>query len=52
MGPGSSGDYTVFVLDITHPDDRDREMCRRLVAGELTAFDVEKRYIRKDGNVV
>ena len=42
------------VLDITHPDerDRDREMCRRLAVGKLTAFDVEKRYIRRDGNVV
>jgi PAS domain S-box-containing protein len=42
------------VLDITHPDDRDRdrELGRRLVAGESHAFDVEKRYIRKDGNIV
>ena len=42
------------VPDITHPDDRDRdrEMCRRLVAGKSTAFDVEKRYIHKNGNVV
>jgi PAS domain S-box-containing protein len=42
------------VYDITHPDDRDRdrELCRRLIAGESTAFDVEKRYIRKDGNAV
>jgi PAS domain S-box-containing protein len=42
------------VFDITHPDDcdRDREMCRSLVAGKLAAFDVEKRYIRKDGNTV
>jgi len=42
------------VYDITHPDDRDRdrEMFRRLVAGESDVFDVEKRYIRKDGNAV
>jgi PAS domain S-box-containing protein len=42
------------VYDITHPDDRDldREPLRRLVAGEATGFDLEKRYIRKDGNVV
>jgi len=42
------------VYDITHPDerDRDREPLRRLVAGESTVFDVEKRYIRKDGNAV
>ena len=42
------------VYDITHPDDRDRdrEPLRRLVAGESDVFDVEKRYVRKDGNVV
>jgi PAS domain S-box-containing protein len=42
------------VYDITHPDerDRDREPLRRLVAGEANVFDVEKRYIRKDGNAV
>jgi PAS domain S-box-containing protein len=42
------------VLEITHPDDRDRdrELGRRLVAGESQAFDVEKRYVRKDGNIV
>jgi PAS domain S-box-containing protein len=42
------------IYDITHPDDlsRDREMFRRLVAGESAAFDLETRYIRKDGNAV
>jgi PAS domain S-box-containing protein len=42
------------VYDITHPDDRDRdrEPLRRLVAGESDVFDVEKRYIRRDGNAV
>jgi PAS domain S-box-containing protein len=41
-------------LDITHPDDRDcsRELGDRQAAGELVAFDVEKRYIHKDGRVV
>jgi PAS domain S-box-containing protein len=41
------------VYDITYPDDldRDRELCRRLDAGE-SAFDVEKRYVRKDGKAV
>jgi PAS domain S-box-containing protein len=39
------------VYDITHPDDRnlDREPLRRLIAGESAGFDMEKRYIRKDG---
>ncbi len=42
------------VLEITHPDDRDRcrELGRRLIAGESTCFDIEKRYIRKDGEAV
>jgi PAS domain S-box-containing protein len=42
------------VHDVTHPDDRDRdrELCRRLMAGESAGFDVEKRYICKDGRAV
>jgi PAS domain S-box-containing protein len=42
------------VYDITYPDDLeyDRELCQRLDAGESDAFDVEKRYIRKDGKAV
>jgi PAS domain-containing protein len=42
------------VLDVTHPDDRDesRVLGERLAAGQSDVFDVEKRYVRKDGNVV
>jgi PAS domain S-box-containing protein len=42
------------VYDITHPNDLDldREPLRRLLAGESAGFDVEKRYIHKDGNAV
>jgi PAS domain S-box-containing protein len=42
------------VFDITHPDERerDRALLRRMVAGQLAVFDMEKRYIRKDGKVV
>jgi len=41
------------VYDITYTDDLafDRELCRRLDAGE-SDFDVEKRYVRRDGKVV
>jgi len=41
------------VYDITYPDDLalERELCRRLEAGE-SDFDVEKRYVRKDGTAV
>jgi PAS domain S-box-containing protein len=42
------------VPDVTHPDDRDhsRDLARRLAVDESATFDVEKRYIRKDGSVV
>ncbi|HKD28433.1 MAG TPA: PAS domain S-box protein [Xanthobacteraceae bacterium] len=42
------------VLDITHPDDREesREMGERLVAGKSDVFDVEKRYVHKNGKAV
>jgi PAS domain S-box-containing protein len=42
------------VLDVTHPGDRHQsgELGERLVAGKSDVFDVEKRYIRKDGKVV
>src|SRR5262249_28050171 len=42
------------VYDVTYPDnlERDQELCRRLDAGESAVFDVEKRYIRKDGKAV
>jgi PAS domain S-box-containing protein len=40
--------------DITHPDDRgmDDAQTRALLAGEIATFTVEKRYLRKDGQVV
>jgi PAS domain S-box-containing protein len=42
------------VYDITNSDDGDlgREMSQRLDAGESAVFDIEKRYIRKDGKEV
>jgi len=41
-------------VDITHPEDRgkDLEKFRRLVSGEITQYDNEKRYIRKDGKII
>jgi PAS domain S-box-containing protein len=40
--------------EITYPDDLDAdlEQTRRLLAGEINTFTMEKRYIRKDGSVV
>ncbi|MEK7990995.1 MAG: PAS domain S-box protein, partial [Thiotrichaceae bacterium] len=39
---------------ITHPDDvaADVAQFNRLVAGEITGYDLEKRFIRKDGVVI
>ncbi|MGH9769471.1 MAG: PAS domain S-box protein [Blastocatellia bacterium] len=40
--------------DITHPDDLDADWnhARRLLAGEIENYSMEKRYNRKDGSVV
>ncbi|MGV3615394.1 MAG: PAS domain S-box protein [Fimbriimonas sp.] len=40
--------------DITHPDDvaQDWELARRVAAGEIERYAMEKRYIRKDGAIV
>lgn len=42
------------VLDVTHPDDRTdyRTVRERLVAGEISSWSNERRYIRKDGAIV
>lgn len=42
------------VSELTHPDDReaDRVAMRAMAAGELSVFEREKRYIRKDGTAV
>src|SRR5262249_53055960 len=38
-------------LDITHPDDREVSALsfQRLLAGELDTYELDKRYVRKDG---
>ena len=40
--------------DVTHPDDLEAGLgpVRRLVAGEIGAYNLEKRYVRKDGSAV
>ena len=45
---------TKTVPDITHPDDRerDRQIIRGLLTGAQERWSIEKRYIRKDGEVV
>ena len=41
-------------IDITHPDDREASLMgsRKLLAGEISSWSSEKRYIRKDGITV
>lgn len=40
--------------EVTHPDDIEQgwAVVRRLLAGELETFSLEKRYIRKDGSLI
>jgi PAS domain S-box-containing protein len=40
--------------DITHPDDyeKETELTRKLLAGEIPAYSIEKRYVCKDGRQV
>jgi PAS domain S-box-containing protein len=41
-------------LDITHPDDLavDQDLFTKLAAGQRDRYHVEKRYVRKDGQVI
>ncbi len=40
--------------DITHPDDLDADLAyvRRVLAGEIPTYSMEKRYLRKNGAIV
>ena len=42
------------VSELTHPLDRERndKLFRRLTTGEIPEFDIEKRYLRKDGTSI
>jgi PAS domain S-box-containing protein len=41
------------LMEITHPDDREGVLSgrRRLLAGEISAHTMDKRYLRKDGSI-
>jgi PAS domain S-box-containing protein len=43
-----------YFKDVTHPDDfeADWSQCQRLIRGEIKSFDLEKRYIHKDGHII
>ncbi len=40
--------------EITHPDDHeaDAQLVRRLLAGEIRSYELEKRYVRSDGSTI
>jgi len=42
------------IRDLTHPNDYQEEetLTRRLMAGEIPGYSIEKRYLRKDGRLV
>jgi PAS domain S-box-containing protein len=42
------------IVDVTYPDDQavDREQVRRALAGEITSYTREKRYVRSDGALI
>jgi PAS domain S-box-containing protein len=54
VGYGEAALRERTIWDITHPDDRqlDREPRAQLLAGEISAYQVEKRYVHRAGHVV
>ncbi len=46
--------YNLTFEDITHPEDlkKEFEIINRVLAGEIDTFEIEKRYIHKEGNFV
>ena len=46
--------WQAILKEVTHPDDfeEDWNQCQRLIRGEIKSFDLEKRYIRKDGQII
>ena len=51
----STAELTALTFqDITHPEDLDADLdqVRRMLAGEIETYKMEKRYVRKDGSLV
>ncbi|WP_315701054.1 MULTISPECIES: PAS domain S-box protein [unclassified Bradyrhizobium] len=44
----------ICFLELTHPDDRERNRLQhaRLLAGEIDLYQIDERYLRKDGSLV
>ena len=54
LGYSESELLTRTFQDITHPDERDRDVgqMHKLLAGATRGYQVEKRYLHKDGHIV
>jgi len=54
LGYGIDELIGVHIKDITYPDDREKSVDyhRRLIDGELSSYQFEKRYLHKDGHIV
>jgi PAS domain S-box-containing protein len=54
LGYDADALLTMRYQDVTHPDDleSDLALARRMLAGELPAYQMEKRYLRPDGSIV
>jgi PAS domain S-box-containing protein len=54
LGYGADELATLDFRAITHPDDlaEDSQLAARLIRGEIPSYELEKRYIRKDGQVI
>lgn len=54
LGYSGNALRTKSFQEVTHPDDldSDRELARQLLAGEIDTYQIEKRYLRKDGEFI
>jgi PAS domain S-box-containing protein len=54
VGYSESELLSLSFQDITHPSDLDADLAllTKLIAGEIDSYDMEKRYIRKNGSIV
>jgi PAS domain S-box-containing protein len=54
VGYGHDELLTKTFQDITHPDDLDADLSRvrQMLAGEIETYSMEKRYVRKGGDIV
>jgi PAS domain S-box-containing protein len=54
VGYGHDEMMELTLQEMTHPDDRDADIAdvRRLLAGEVTEYSTQKRYVHKDDSLV